>query len=132
MQRRGGIRPLEAFTHPNDWQLTECLVCKVRAHYRFVYTLDKNRYGEPTCRACFWRRWAVDARALQGAWANREPVPYEEAKAFAEQHGFDYLGPLTAPSFRDDPHHTRCRRCGKISAERLGDISFGCTCTPRT
>lgn len=129
VQRRGGIRPLEPFTHPNDWQLTECLTCTVRAHYRFVYTLDKNRYGEPTCRACYWRRWAADARALQGAWANREPVPYAEAKAFAEEHGFDYLGALTAPSLPDDPHHTRCRRCGKVSAERLGDISFGCTCS---
>jgi DNA polymerase-3 subunit epsilon len=57
-----------------------------------------------------------------------EPVPFEEAKSLAEDHGFDYLGPLTAPSLPDDPHHTRCRRCGKISAERLGDIAFGCTC----
>jgi hypothetical protein len=42
-----------------------------------------------------------------GEFANLEPVPYEEAKAFAEEHGFDDLGPLTAPSLRDDPHHTR-------------------------
>ena len=61
-----------------------------------------------------------------------EPVPYEEAKAFAEEHGYEYLGPLTAPSLPDDPLHTRCGRCGRISAERLGDISFGCsTCKPR-
>ena len=42
-----------------------------------------------------------------GELANLEPVPYAEAKAFAEEHGFDDLGPLTAPSLRDDPHHTR-------------------------
>jgi DNA polymerase-3 subunit epsilon len=131
MQRKGGIRPLEAFTHPDDWQLTECLVCAVQAHYRFNYTLDQNEIGQPTCRACFWRSWAAYQREQLGEFANLEPVPYEEAKAFAEEHGFDYLGPLTAPSLRDDPHHTRCRKCGKISAERLGDISFGCTCTPR-
>jgi DNA polymerase-3 subunit epsilon len=60
-------------------------------------------------------------------------VPYEEAKAIrGGERGFDYLRPLIAPSLPDDPRHTRCRRCGKISAERLGDISFGCTCTPRT
>ena len=58
-----------------------------------------------------------------------EPVPYEKAKGIAEENGFDYLGPLTAPSLPDDPHHTRCRRCGKISAERLGDIGFGCACS---
>lgn len=128
MQRIGGIKPLESFTHPDDWQLTECLTCTVQAHYRFNYTLDKNRYGERTCRACFWRSWAVEARALQGDWARDAPVPFEEAKSIAEEHGFDYLGPLTAPSLPDDPHHTRCRRCGKISAERLCDIAFGCTC----
>lgn len=127
-QRRGGIKPLESFTHPDDWQLTECLVCTVQAHYRFAYTLDKNRVDEPTCRACYWRSWAAEARALQGEWAHTHPLPLEEIKSFVEEHGFDYLGPLTAPSLPDDPHHTRCRRCGKLSAERLGDIGFGCTC----
>ena len=129
LQRLGGIRPLEPFTHPDDWQLTECLTCTVQAHYRFNYTLEKNRIGEPTCRACFLREWAKWARGVQCEGARVEPVPYEEAKALAEENGFDYLGPLTAPSLPDDPHHTRCRRCGKISAERLGDIGFGCTCS---
>ncbi len=129
LQHLGGLKPLEPFTHPDDWQLTECLACTVQAHYRFVYTLDKNRIGEPTCRACFWRGWAGEARALQGEWAATDPGRYDEAKAFIEEHGFDYLGPLTAPSLGDDPHHTRCRRCGKISCERLGDIGWGCTCS---
>ena len=35
VQRRGGLKPLEPYTHPDDWQLTECLACMVRAHYRF-------------------------------------------------------------------------------------------------
>jgi hypothetical protein len=131
IHRRGGIKALEGFTHPDDWQLSECLVCTVRAHYRLNYTLEKNRFSEPTCRACYWRGWAAGARAMQGTWAHVDPVPYDEAKAFAEEHGFDYLGPLTSPSLPDDPHHTQCRRCNKISAERLGDISFGCTCRPR-
>jgi DNA polymerase-3 subunit epsilon len=103
----------------------------VTAHYRFNYTLEKNGWGEPTCRACYWRGWASETRSLQGPWANIEPVSYDEAKSFVEEHGFDYLGPLTAPSYRDDPHHTKCRRCGKVSAERLGDIGFGCTCQSR-
>ncbi|BBZ51996.1 3'-5' exoribonuclease [Mycobacterium heidelbergense] len=132
LQRRGGIRPLETFTHPDDWQLTECLTCTVAAHYRFNYTLEKNDIGEVTCRACYWRSWAAHARTLQGAWAHLEPVPYEKARSCAEENGYDYFGPLTAPSLPDDPHHVRCRRCGKISAERLGDIAFGCTCAPRT
>lgn len=129
LQRIGGLKPVEPFTRPDDWQLMECLACTVQAHYRFVYTLDKNRIGEPTCRACHWREWAIEARALQGAYANLEPVPYEVAKAHAEENGLDYLGPLTSPSLGDDPHLTRCQRCGKISAEGLGDIGWGCTCS---
>ena len=129
IQRIGGIEPLEEFTHPDDWQLTECLTCAVQAHYRFNYVLEKVNIDEPVCRACFWREWAKWARGVQGEWAHVEPVPYEKAKGIAEENGFDYLGPLTAASLTDDPHHTRCRRCGKISAERLGDIGFGCTCS---
>lgn len=123
------IKPLEPFTRPDDWQLTECLDCAVTAHYRLKYTLEKNQYGEKTCRACYYRTWATEARALHGEWASTEPVSYEEAKAFVEENGFEYLGPLTSPSLGGDPHHTRCRRCGKISAERLGDIGWGCTCS---
>lgn len=131
VQRAGGVRPLESFTHPQDWQLTECLNCGVQAHYRFVYTSEKNVYGEATCRACYWRAWARDARALQGAYADFTPVPYSEAQAYADEHGYDYLQPLTAPSLRDDPHLVKCRRCTRISAQRLGDIYFGCSCTPK-
>lgn len=131
IQRYGGIRPLEGFTRPDDWQLTECLVCAVQAHYRFVYTLDKNRVGEATCRACNWRGWAAQQRSHLVGYADLSPIPYQEARAHAEEHGYDYLGPLTAPSLPHDPHHVRCRRCGRISAQRLGDIRFGCECIPR-
>lgn len=130
-QGEGGLRPLESFTHPDDWQMTECLTCAVTAHYRLSYTIEKNGWGEPTCRACYWRAWAAETRSRQGLWANTRPVSYAEAKSTAEKHGFDYLGPLTAPSYNDDPHHTKCRRCGKVSAERLADIGSGCTCRTR-
>ena len=132
LQRHGGLKPLEPFTHPDDWQLTECLICTVQAHYRFEYTVDKNQHGEPTCRACYWRRWAADGRAMQGVWASTTPVSYEKCKAHAEENGYEYLGPLTMPSLGDDPHHVRCLTCGRISVGRLGDIAFGCsTCKPR-
>lgn len=130
-QFEGGIRALEDFTHPDDYQLTECLACSVQAHYRFNYTLDKNLSHEKTCRACFWRSWAAKARQMQGVWADPTIVQFDDARAHAEEHGFDYLGPLSAPSYSEDPHHVRCRRCGKITAERLSDIGFSCTCLPR-
>lgn len=126
----GRLRPLESFTHPDDWRLTECLTCGCVAHYRLNYTLEKNAEGEATCRACHWREWARLARGLQGAYAHIEPVHIGEAQTVAENNGFMYLGPLTNPSLPDDPHRTQCLRCGKISAGRLGDISFGCSCRP--
>ncbi|MBC7275681.1 exonuclease domain-containing protein [Nocardioides sp.] len=131
IQRAGGLLALESFTHPNDYQMTECQNCAVQAHYRFNYTLEKNPLDEQTCRACYWRTWAVQVRATQGPYARREPVPYDEAQRLAEKHGYDYLGPLTAPSLPDDPHHVRCQRCTKVNVERLADVTFGCTCAPR-
>jgi len=124
----GGLRPLEPFAGPAVWRLTECLRCGLKAHYRFVYTLDKNGIGEPTCRACFWRAWAAEARTLQGPYARTEPVGADDARLHAEEHGYDYLVPLTEPSLPDDPHYVRCRYCGRLSAERLGDIGWGCQC----
>ena len=60
----GGLRPLGPFTAPKDFRLCECAVCGVKAHYRLEYTLDKNRLGEPTCRACYWRAWAGESRRM--------------------------------------------------------------------
>lgn len=47
------------------------------------------------------------------------PVPYEKTQAIADESRFIYLGPLTVPSFPDDPHRTEYSRCGRNSAERL-------------
>jgi Probable Zinc-ribbon domain len=65
---------------------------------------------------------------MQGPYAAIAPVPLAEARSFAEGHGYEYLESLTSPSLRDDPHRVKCRYCGRISAERLGDIGFGCSC----
>lgn len=124
--RVGGLRLLEAFSHPDDWLLTECASCAVQAHYRFVYVLDKNSWNEPVCRACYWRDWARQSRRYKDAVES--PVALGDIEFLCNESGFDYLGPLTTPSLSDDPHLTRCRRCTKISADRASDIAFGCTC----
>lgn len=127
--RQGGLEPLEPFPgSPTKWRLTRCLTCGCQAHYRLEYSLTQNAADQPTCRACYWRTWAADVRALQGPHARLAPVAREDAAAKAEQFGYDYLGPLTTPSLPDDPHHVRCRYCGRLSAERLGDIGWGCSC----
>ena len=129
--RQGGLEALESFTRPDDWLLTRCVRCGNVAHYRFVYVLDKNEWNEATCRACYWRGWGTSQRAALGPYGDNEPVSFEKAQTTAEEHGYIYLGPVTNPSLPHDPHRVECRRCGKISAERLADISFGCTCQPR-
>ena len=126
--RRGGLEPLEPFTKLQAHRLTRCLACGCEAHYRLEYTLDKNAAGEFTCRACSWRKWAQECRDAQGPYADTTVVAEEEARQHAEKNGFDYLGPLTAPSLPEDPHHVRCRYCERLSAQRLGDIAFGCSC----
>ncbi|MFB8168294.1 zinc-ribbon domain-containing protein [Kitasatospora purpeofusca] len=126
--RAGGLEPLEPFMKLTAWRLTRCLTCSCEAHYRFEYTLSNNAAGVATCRACYWRTWAREARLLQGDFADLTPVPVEQAREQAEQNGYDYLGPLTAPSYAADPHYVRCRYCGRLSAGRLGDVVSGCTC----
>ncbi|CUR54380.1 zinc-ribbon domain-containing protein [Nocardioides sp.] len=125
---RGGLVPLEPFTKPTAYRLTRCTSCGCEAHYRFEYVLDRNKIGEATCRACHWRSWAAEARGLQGGHAKSEPVSEDTAKDHAAKNGYEYLGSLTRPSLPDDPHRVRCLRCGRISAKRLGDIGWGCSC----
>ncbi|MET8539485.1 zinc-ribbon domain-containing protein [Kitasatospora sp. NPDC004799] len=126
--RTGGLEPLEPFTKPTVWRLTRCLMCGCEAHYRFEYTLAKNGEGEATCRACYWGQWAQDERRRHGVYADLTPVPVAEAREHAEKNGYDYLAALTDPSYRDDPHHVRCKYCNRLAAERMGDIAFGCRC----
>lgn len=126
--RRGGVEPLEPFESPRAYRLTKCLTCGCEAHYRFEYTIEKNAIDEATCRACYWRQWAEDARRIQGLYADVDTVSSNEARDKAETNGYEYLGPLTDPSQGDDPHLVRCRQCGRQSAERLGDIGWGCNC----
>lgn len=128
MTRVGGLEALEPFTGPKAWRLTRCLECGCEAHYRFEYVLEQNSIGTLTCRACYWRAWAATQRGASMGCADLTAPSLREAKSTAEEHGYVYLGPLTRPSLRDDPHRTRCSYCGRIAAQRLGDIAWGCTC----
>lgn len=123
---QGGLTLLEEFTKTSAYLLTRCLRCGFEGHYRFEYVLDRLQAGDLVCRACYWRAWAKGARAMSGC--SDQPVEISSVKKNAEAHGYTYLGPLTNPSLEDDPHATRCNFCGRIEAQRNGDIGWGCPC----
>ena len=123
---QGGLSLLEEFTKASAYLLTRCLRCGFEGHYRFEYVLDRLQAGDLVCRACYWRAWAKGARAMSGC--SDQPVEISSVKKNAEAHGYTYLGPLTNPSLEDDPHATRCNFCGRIEAQRNGDIGWGCPC----
>jgi len=136
--RRAGVELLETPMERNTFALTRCIACGCEAHYRIDYAVEKTHdraspFGGDeggVCRACFWRDWAAKNRRnlVDHAPDLFESVPRSDAEETAKAHGYEYLGPLTTPSLPDDPHHVRCKYCNRLSALRLSDIGFGCSC----
>ena len=122
----GGLVLLEPFTKQTDYLLTRCTECGFQGHYRFEYVLDRNAADEAVCRACYWKDWAKKART----WASPPlEVDLEEVQTGAEDGGYDYLGSLTTPSLKHDPHAVRCTQCERVEAMRPADFSWGCPCS---
>lgn len=160
--RKGGLEPVEPFPgKPSDYRLCRCVDCGIEAHYRLEYTVGKNEVGENSCRACYWRHWAQDGRAATHRGFERKMLellrvltpdqisaelplpqvyeflesgwwPEEKIVARLDSLGFDLVSTVLDVTGRDDPVVTRCRRCGKVSAERMSDVTFGCTCSRNT
>jgi hypothetical protein len=127
--REGGLAAVEPFQGPRAWRLTQCLECGVQAHYRLVYTLEKNATGEKTCRACYWKAWAREARALSGQAFPGPVNSTAEIIADLDANGFDFIATTGDVTDGYEPVITQCRQCKKISAERMCDIGWGCTCS---
>lgn len=125
----GGIAALEPFEGPKAWRLTRCLDCGVQAHYRLVYTLDKNAVSEKTCRACYWQDWAKQARAMSGLAGRGRIYSADEITAHLDENGYDFIATTVEVNDGNDPIIASCRSCKKISAERMGDIGWGCACS---
>ncbi|WP_142061272.1 zinc-ribbon domain-containing protein [Pseudarthrobacter sp. B4EP4b] len=127
--RTGGIVAVDPFEGPKAWRLTECLDCGVQAHYRLVYTIEKNAVGEKTCRACYWKAWAKEARALSGEVFPGRTYSTEEIIAHLDANGFDFIATTGEVTDGYEPVITQCRSCRRISADRMGDIGWGCSCS---
>lgn len=59
-------------------------------------------------------------------WSPRRIVAHLDA------NGFDLVDPIASVHDGSDPVVARCRRCGRLSAERMVDVGFGCTCARNT
>lgn len=124
--RTAGLDPQEQIDKATTFTLVTCQTCGTQTHVKLEYALTKSHSGEPACRACYWRGWAQHARSALGEPDALEDVA--QVKAVAQKNGYEYLGPLTSPSRKDDPHHVRCLDCSRMSAQRRGDIGWGCQC----
>lgn len=129
-----------------EWLRTACLACGTQADYRLAYILDKNAIGEKVCRACYWREWyrgeedihytngmsLVEAKGrLVAAGLEEAPVDMSEAetRALARKNGFELVELLQGARPGEQLLVVRCASCGRQTVERVGDVSFGCTCS---
>lgn len=126
--RQKGVEPLEPVQKLTTFTLTRCLTCGCEAHYKLDYALTRHDPEEGVCRACYWKKWAENSEQ----WGSRVPADLSQVRELADENGYEYLGPLTSPALGQDPHHVRCRFCQRLSAERPGDIAWGCGCQRRT
>ncbi|MGW3798677.1 hypothetical protein I6I76_12775 [Dermacoccus nishinomiyaensis] len=147
MLAQAGLRPLEGFTHPNSYRLTECLTCGCQAHYRLEYVLTKAAEGERICRACYWVEWSRTAVRLQDEALQRAGLTPAEVELFYAEHGDPHIVRThdaerfaldATAKHRDalgdapvDSDHlvqrVRCQHCGKIDVLRSNDL-YHCTC----
>lgn len=126
--RSKGLEPLEPVEKLTTFTLTRCLTCGCETHCKLDYALSRYDPEEPACRACYWKEWAIKASQYSG----RSPVDPQHVRQKAEDADYEYLGPLTDPCLNEDPHHVKCKHCGRQSAERPGDIGWGCACQRRS
>ncbi len=126
--QEAGVMPIEPFTKPESHRLCRCTSCGVETHIRLPLALERASLRGSACDACGWREWAVVARNNSYDVAVDQPVDLTQVEEMARRSGYDYLGPLTEPSLPSDPHHVRCKTCGRLAAKRVGDIGWGCSC----
>lgn len=127
---------------------TRCKQCGTEAHYRLRYILDKNAIGEKVCRTCFWIGWYDERRVIfnksiqnlldqgedlddlidQGVVTARHSLEIKAAQKLAHDNGFDLVEIRQGNREGDDVLVVRCKNCGRQTAERPGDVAFGCTC----
>ena len=132
----------------DEFLFTVCNRCGTEAHYRLKYILDKSAQGERVCRACYWLAWYGGSQKLydegvrtllsqgcsraqlikQGAIRVEHDLSWHSAEQLAREHNFELIDLLHGNRPGDDVLIVRCKACGRQTAERPGDVEFGCSC----
>lgn len=137
---RGGLDLAETFqpdkSYPkNYWVFTRCQKCGIEAHYRIAYILSQASIGEPVCRACHWKKWLRDYRALSPlsfAMHSRPCCDEDSTRKYVAKYGYDLVDVIVPGSTGEAVLLVKCQKCGKQSVERDGDIGFKCSCQRHT
>ncbi|EFV14354.2 hypothetical protein HMPREF9336_00804 [Segniliparus rugosus ATCC BAA-974] len=127
--RKGGMSAAEPFSGPKAYWLMTCLKCGVQTHNRLEYVLEKNAIDEKTCRACYWAGWAEEQRDLVRGVVRLRSLSEDRIIKHLDANGFDLVTLVSEANDGNGPIITKCRACGRISAQRMGDIGWGCACT---
>ena len=113
-----------------------------------VTTVDDVLIDQLVCRACYWREWYFQSDALYqeqverlmalpaGAeedWRQslplfRPPLSWNDAEALAARHGYELVELLGGYTPNSPILVVRCKACGRRSAMRPDDVTFGCSC----
>ena len=149
----GGLSLAQSYSPRGSYRkdaylLTKCNRCGIEAHYRLKYILDKNKIGEKVCRACYWLGWYDEGHDLEHLTISKalaagytldelidrgliiagQSIGWQEAEALANEHGYELLDLIHGKRRGDDVMLVKCRACGRQTAERPCDVTYGCTC----
>lgn len=150
---KAGLRMAEPYSARSSYRkdaylFTQCTTCGIEAHYKLKYILGKSDHGEKTCRVCHWLHWYDGSHALQdaaiqglidrgysrrqliaqGVIRHEDDLGWEDARVYAEEHGFELIDLIHGSRPGDDVLVTRCTNCGRYLPHRPIDVSFGCPC----
>lgn len=129
----------------DEYIFTQCVNCDTEAHYRLKYIMEKMA---STCRACYWSDWYEESNNLnkesiaqlirngasrkelieQGVIKQPNATRWNDTVELASAYGYDLIDLMRGRFLDDDVLVVKCKACGRQTAIRTCDVTFGCTC----